>query len=126
MSQVPVASRPLVYQLIGQVTAGVTPRASSTAEMYTALGRQKLDTPEMFQRIVDEAKSTPPYWPQDPGLVAEPLHDSPVKRGLLHKMDHCLAEPSHDVSTKAAGPPGHEEEIVANVAIAKSRQVHRA
>jgi hypothetical protein len=73
MSQVPFASRPLVYQLIGQVTAGVTPMASSTAEMYTALGRQKMDTPEMYQRIVDEAKSAPPYRTQDPGLVAEPL-----------------------------------------------------
>ena len=73
MSQVPVASRLLVYQLIAKVTAAVTPMSSSTAEMFTALARQRLDTPEMFQRIVGEAKAAPPYRPQDPSLVAEPL-----------------------------------------------------
>jgi hypothetical protein len=73
MSQVPSSSRPLVYQLIDKVAASVTPLASSTAEIYTALGRQELDTPAMFQRIVAEAGSAPPYQPQAPGVVSEPL-----------------------------------------------------
>lgn len=73
MGQVPLESRPLVYQLIDMVAAGVTPIASSTAEMYTALGRQGLETPAMFEEIVAEANAAPPYQPQNPGVVAEPL-----------------------------------------------------
>jgi hypothetical protein len=73
MGQVPLESRPLVYRLIDTVAAGVTPVASSTAEMYTALGRQELETPAMFQEIVAEASAAPPYQPQNPGVVAEPL-----------------------------------------------------
>ena len=73
MGQVPVTSRPLVYRLIEKATASVTPLASSTAEMYTALGHQGFDTPAMFQQIVAEARGAPPYQPQDPEVVAEPL-----------------------------------------------------
>jgi hypothetical protein len=73
MSQVPVPSRPLVYRLIDLVVSTVTPISSFTAEMYCALGRQRLDTPAIFQRIVAEASAAPPYQPQNPALVAEPL-----------------------------------------------------
>ena len=47
--------------------------ATSTAEIYTALGRQGFDTPAMFQRIVAEARAAPPYQPENPDVVAEPL-----------------------------------------------------
>jgi len=73
MSQVPDSSRSVVYKLIDKVAASVTPLASSTAEIYAALGRQHLDTPAMFQRIVAEAASAPPYQPQAPEVVSEPL-----------------------------------------------------
>lgn len=73
MSQIPTASRPVVYELIDLVTGSVTPMASSTAEIYTALGRQKLETPAMFQRIVEEARAAPPYRPESPDVIAEPL-----------------------------------------------------
>jgi hypothetical protein len=73
MGQVPLESRPLAYRLVETVAAGVTPIASSTAEMYTALGRQGLETPAMFREIVAEARAAPPYQPQNPGVVAEPL-----------------------------------------------------
>lgn len=73
MTQVPDASRPLVYRLIERVTASTTPKASSTAEMYTALARQGLDTPAMFQQVVTIAGAAPSYQAQSPDLVAEPL-----------------------------------------------------
>jgi hypothetical protein len=73
MSEVPTDSRPLVYELIKKVTTSVTPLASSTAEIYTALGRQSLETPQMYQQIVAQAKAAPPYKPESPSIVAEPL-----------------------------------------------------
>jgi hypothetical protein len=73
MRQVPDSSRPLVYQLIDLVAAGVTPLASSTAEIYTTLGRQGLDTPAMLQWIITEAAAAPLYQPQARGIVSEPL-----------------------------------------------------
>ena len=73
MSEVPLASRSLVYRLIDSVVSEVTPLASSTAEIYTVLGRQHLDTATMFQRIVSQAKAAPPYQPQSLGAVPEPL-----------------------------------------------------
>jgi hypothetical protein len=82
MDQVPLDPRPLVYRLIEKVTAAVTPLASSTAEMYTALGRQGLDTPAMFQQIIAEARNAPPYQAQNPDVVSEPLP------GLAIVVDH--------------------------------------
>jgi hypothetical protein len=41
--------------------------------MYTTLARQGLDMPAMSQRIITTAKAAPPYRPQNPSLVAEPL-----------------------------------------------------
>lgn len=73
MSEVPTDSRPLVYELIKKVTASVTPLASSTAEIYTALARQSFETPLMYQQIVMQAKAAPPYRPESPSVVAEPL-----------------------------------------------------
>jgi hypothetical protein len=73
MGQVPVDSRQVAYRLIEMVAVTVTPLASSTAEMYTALGRQGLDTPAMFQQIVAQASAAVPYQPQSPQLAAEPL-----------------------------------------------------
>jgi hypothetical protein len=73
MSQVPAASRDVVYRLIDLVAADVTPQSSSTAEIYLALARQQLDTPAMFQRIVDNARAAAAYRPEDPTAVAEPL-----------------------------------------------------
>jgi len=73
MRQVTEPSRPLVYRLIDMVAARVTPLASSTAEMYTALGRQGLATPAMVQKIVAHAAVAPPYRPEEPGVVSEPL-----------------------------------------------------
>ena len=35
--------------------------------------RQRLDTPAMFQRIVTEARAAPPYQPENPDVVEEPL-----------------------------------------------------
>jgi hypothetical protein len=73
MGEVPVESRPLVYRLIGMVAARVTPLASSTAEMYTVLARDGLDTPAMFQQIQAQASAAAPYKPQNPNVIAEPL-----------------------------------------------------
>jgi len=120
MGQVPAASRPLVYRLIDTVTAGVTPMASSTAEMYTALGRQGLDTPAMFERIVAQAKAAPPYQPQDPGVVAEPLPGLSIVVGYgpwlealaVLGADRTLSRQPIEVLEKHANDPTLHDEIV--------------
>jgi hypothetical protein len=71
-SQLPEASRPIVYQLIDKAAAAVTPIASGTAEIYTALARQGLGTPAMFSQILANAGAAPPYQPQNPNFVSEP------------------------------------------------------
>src|SRR5262249_22808157 len=68
MEQVREASRPLVYKLIEMAAAGVTPTASSTAEMYTALGRRGLEPPAMFDWILEQASAAPPYRKPDANL----------------------------------------------------------
>lgn len=73
IGQVPAASRDVVYRLIDLVAADVTPKSSSTAEIYLALARRQLETPAMFQRIVDNASMAAAYSPENPTAVAEPL-----------------------------------------------------
>ena len=120
MSQVPVASRPLVYELISQVTAGVTPMASSTAEMYTALGRQKLDTRQMFRQIVEIANSAPPYRLQDPALVAEPLpglsivvgHGPWLEALAVLAADRRISQQEIKILERHANDPSLRDEII--------------
>jgi hypothetical protein len=113
MSQVPAPSRPMVYRLIDNVAAGVSPLASSTAEMYTALGRQHMDTPAMFQHIVAEASAAPPYEPANPEAVAEPLPGSSIVVGhgpwlealAVLGIDRSLAPQTIQVLEKHANDP---------------------
>lgn len=120
MSQVPVASRPLVYRLVSKAASGVTPLSSSTAEIYTALGRQKLDTPEMFQQIVAEAKSAPPYKPQDPTLVSEPLPGMSIVVGhgpwlealAVLAADRMISQQEIEILESHAGDPSVSREII--------------
>ena len=72
MSQIPVASRPMVYQMIDMVTETMTPLASSTAEIYTTLVYQQLEKPEMLHKIITHASAAPPYRPQNQSQIAEP------------------------------------------------------
>ena len=71
VSQVPPTSRTEVYKLIEQVAAQRPPLSSAVAEIYTALGRQQLDTPDMFQQVVMRAKSAPRYQSHKGGTVVE-------------------------------------------------------
>lgn len=71
--QVPPSERPVVYRLIALVTSEVTPLASSTAEIYAALGRQGLETAEMFQAILANARAAPVYDARKLDVVSEPL-----------------------------------------------------
>jgi len=120
MGEVPVASRPLVYRVIDTAAARVTPIASSTAEMYTALGRQGLDTPAMFERIVAEASAAPPYQPQNPGVVAEPLPGMSIVVGYgpwlealaVLGADRPLAREAIGVLEKHANDPTLRDVIV--------------
>ena len=120
MSQVPVASRALVYQLINRVTAGVTPMASSTAEMYTALGRLKLETPQMFRQIVELARSAPPYRPQDSALVAEPLPGMSIVVGhgpwlealAVLAADRSISQHEVEILEEHADDPSLRSQIV--------------
>jgi hypothetical protein len=100
MTQVPDASRPLAYRLIERVTASTTPKASSTAEMYTALARQGLDTPAMFQQVVALAGAAPSYQPLNPDLVAEPLPGMSIVVGYGPWL-HALAV----IATQRDVPP---------------------
>jgi len=73
MSLVPVADRPSIYKLIELVAADVTPMAGSTAEMYGALGHQRLDVPGMLKHVSAQARLAKPYSPVGPDTVNEPL-----------------------------------------------------
>lgn len=120
MGQVPVASRPLVYRLIAQVTAGVIPMASSTAEIYLTLGRQKLDTPQMFQQIVEIARSAPPYQPENPAFVAEPLPGMSIVVGhgpwlealAVLSADRPISQQEIEILERHANDPSIHDEIV--------------
>jgi hypothetical protein len=118
--QVPTASQALVYRLIEAVAADVTPMASSTAEIYTALGRQHLDTPAMFERVVAHARAAPPYQPQDPGVVAEPLpglsivvgHGPWLEALAVLGQDRPLGAEPIEILEKHANDPSLHDAIV--------------
>jgi hypothetical protein len=120
MSQVPDFSRPLVFQLIDKVAASVTPLASSTAEIYTTLGRQRLDTPAMLQWIVTKAAATPLYQPQAPGVVPEPLPGMAIVVGhgpwlealAVLGADRTLTPEAVGVLEKHANDPTFRDVIV--------------
>jgi hypothetical protein len=129
MSQVPVGSRPLVHQLIEMVTGEVTPLASSTAEMYTALGRQGLDTPAMFQHIVTQARAAAPYHPQNPNLFAEPLpglsivvgHGPWLEALAVLGTNRALPPESMEVLENHANDPSVHDTIVRALALQPAR-----
>lgn len=56
MRSVPLTDRPSIYALIDLVAKDVTPMSSATAEMYAALGRQKLDRPGMLEHVANQAR----------------------------------------------------------------------
>lgn len=120
MSQVPAPARPTVYHLIDLVAAGVTPLSTSTAEIYTALARQHLETSEMVQRIISQAKAAPPYQPQNPGLAAEPLPGLSIVVGYgpwlealaVLGSNRSLASEAIDVLEKHADDPAVHAAII--------------
>jgi hypothetical protein len=72
MSQVPPAQREPVFALIERIANSVTPMSMSTAEMYAALGRQRLDPEGMLAKVRDRAAKAKPYAPADPGVAVGP------------------------------------------------------
>jgi len=120
MTQVPDASRPLAYRLIERVTASTTPKASSTAEMYSALARHGLDTPAMFQQVLALASAAPAYEPQNPDLVAEPLPGMSIVVGYgpwLHALaviatQRVVPPNAIEVLERHAVDPTHHDTIV--------------
>lgn len=132
MNQVPSPSRPLVYLLIALVAAGVTPLSSSTAEMYTALVRQRLDTPAMVDQIMAEASAAPLYTPADPGVVSEPLPGASIVVGYgpwlealaILGTDRPLTPPAVDVLERHVDDPNLRDIIIR--ALAGQRSAHEA
>ncbi|RIA46347.1 caspase domain-containing protein [Hephaestia caeni] len=66
MRQVPTKDRAVVYRLIDLVARDTTPKSTSTAEMYAALGKHRLDPPGMLAKVEAQARKAPPYSPHDP------------------------------------------------------------
>jgi hypothetical protein len=60
MSQVPEASRGLVYELIDRIGRHRPAMSGTMAEIYAALARQKLETNGMVQRIIAQASLAKP------------------------------------------------------------------
>lgn len=73
MSQVPSTERASVYRLIERAAKEVTPMSGSTAEMYAALARQRLDRPAMLAHVQEQAQRAKPYRPHDPGVAGSPM-----------------------------------------------------
>lgn len=63
MRRVPATDRASVYELIDVVTNDVAPMSMMTAEIYAALGRQKLDRPGMLEHVSAQAKLAKPHRP---------------------------------------------------------------
>ena len=120
MGQLSPGSRPVVYRLIEKVTAEVTPMATSTAEIFAALGKQGLETPTMFQRIVALAKDAPQYRPQDPRVIAEPLPGLSIVVGhgpwltalAILGMTRDLPPEAIDILAKHANDPSARDVIL--------------
>ena len=64
MRQVPTKDRVVVYRLIDLVARDVTPKSTSTAEMYAALCKHKLDPPGMLAKVQAQARMAAPYSPE--------------------------------------------------------------
>lgn len=73
LSSVPAADRSIIYRLIALTTADLTPMASTTAEIYATLARQRLDTPAMFAHVERQARLAKPYTLADPATARETL-----------------------------------------------------
>ncbi len=72
MSQIPPAEREPALALIERIANSVTPMSMSTAEMYSALARQRLDPEGLLAKVRERAAKAKPYTPADPGVAAGP------------------------------------------------------
>jgi hypothetical protein len=73
MSEIPPDDRPVALALINRVAGTVTPMSSTTAEMYGALGRQRLDPPGMMAKVQEQAFRAKPYTSANPGIAMGPM-----------------------------------------------------
>jgi hypothetical protein len=81
MSQVVPVNRPAIYRLIKLCSKDATPMAGSSAEMYTALGRQELDRPGMLGKVSLQARKAAPYAPEDAAAANSPLPGTTIRVG---------------------------------------------
>ncbi|KRE12673.1 hypothetical protein ASE66_19420 [Bosea sp. Root483D1] len=72
MSQIPLTQREIALALIERVANSVTPMSTSTAEMYAALGRQRLDPEGLLAKVRERAAKAKPYTPADRNVAVGP------------------------------------------------------
>lgn len=72
MSQIPPAQREPAFALIERVANSVTPMSMSTAEMYAALARQRLDPEGLLAKVRERAGKAKPYTPADASVAVGP------------------------------------------------------
>ncbi|MCA1479854.1 caspase family protein [Bradyrhizobium sp. NBAIM08] len=72
MTQIPPAHREPAFALIERIANSVTPMSMSTAEMYAALARQRLDPEGLLAKVRERAAKAKPYTPADPSVAVGP------------------------------------------------------